>query len=288
MAAFLALAVPAAAAEPVPVRVTGHRVNLRAKADDNAEVVGQVDQGDRLLARSTADEWVEIVPPESVDFWVHRDFVADGVVIVPRLNVRAGPGINYTVVGTVDRGATINARGDFGDWLKIAPVPNGSLWISSEFVEPVKPEKPKAVRPEPPPAPKPVPPPPPAPAPPKPVEPPAPVVRPVPPAPPPPEVRPPPPDLDLIPLRGQGDAVEVEGVLRPAGFVLGRPSRYRLVRFKGHITETICYVRGNERQLETLVGQRLLIRGREYWVQGVRHPVLVPEQIVHRGAGSQQ
>jgi hypothetical protein len=31
--------------------------------------------------------------------------------------------------------------------------------------------------------------------------------------------------------------------------------------------------------LESLLNQRLVVRGREYWVQGVRQPVLVLERI---------
>jgi hypothetical protein len=64
--------------------------------------------------------------------------------------------------------------------------------------------------------------------------------------------------------------------------VIGRPSRYRLTRSQGHTHETVCYVKGNEAQLQSLLGKSLMIKGREYWVQGVRHPVLVPEQIILR------
>jgi len=101
----------------------------------------------------------------------------------------------------------------------------------------------------------------------------------VPPASSPPSV---PEDLKLIPLEGQGKMVQREGVLRLAGFVFGRPSRYRLVRQEGNRIETLCYVRGNNAQLSTFTGRRLLVRGREYWVQGVRDPVVIPEQIIPR------
>ncbi len=269
------------------VRVTGKRVNLRARPELNSEVVAQSGDGDLLTARSFQGEWVEVIPPESVDVWVHRDFVADNKVSANKLHVRGGPGINYASVGEMARGDAVIPRGDFGEWIKVAPPPGCALWVSRDYIEVLQPEKPRPPVVEAPPvaegAPEPAAPA--APAPVRPVREPmiaAPTVpsQPaVPPASSPPSV---PEDLKLIPLEGQGKMVQREGVLRLAGFVFGRPSRYRLVRQEGNRIETLCYVRGNNAQLSTFTGRRLLVRGREYWVQGVRDPVVIPEQIIPR------
>ena len=50
----------------------------------------------------------------------------------------------------------------------------------------------------------------------------------------------------------------------------------------------ICFVKGNNSQLQAFIGKRMLIRGREYWVKGVDYPVIVPEQIIPRIEPSQQ
>lgn len=251
-------------ASPTPVRITGNHVNMRARPELNAEVVGQVQRGEHLTAKSMTTNWVEVIPPETIDFWAHRDFLSEGEVVSPRLNIRAGPGINYSVVATVERGDQLVVRGEFGEWVKVEPPKDASLWISSEYVEAITPERPKPLPAAIPPAPKPQPPPPPA-------------IKP-----PPPKPVPPPEDLDLIPLAGQGMQVEREGTLRQAGFIIGRPSHFRLTQSQGHTHETVCYVKGNEAQLKSLLGKSLLIKGREYWVQGIRHPILVPEQIILR------
>jgi SH3-like domain-containing protein len=251
-----------------PVRVLGSRVNLRARPDLNSEVVGQVDRGQILERRSVADEWVEVGPPDDIAFWIHQDFVEDGVVVASRLNVRSGPGVNYAVVASLERGDQVEIVDVFTDWISVSPPASASVWVAVDLVEPVvtAPEPPEPAAP---------------PAPPEPVV--APVPQPLP-APPPPVVEraplPPPRDLDLIPLEGQGEYVEREGILRPAGFVIGRPSRYRLTRQRGHSVETICYVKGNDEQLQSLLGRSLRIEGREFWVQGARYPVLTPDQII--------
>lgn len=272
------------------VRVVGQRVNLRARADLKAEVVGQVADGEQLEARSIREDWVEVVPPESVDLWVHKDFVQGGKVAATELKVRAGPGINYTVVANLPRGAAITVRGEFTDWLKIAPPPAASLWVSRGYVEPAV-------------APKPPPPPPPeagplGPAAPSSIPPPPPVL-PSASRPPPaasagavvsqrvvsvqtgrePVVRPPPAGLDLIPFDGQGRAVQQDGILKRARQLLRGPARFRLVAV-GDPLVTLCYVHGNDSQLQSFEGRRLLIRGREYWVRGVQYPVVAPDQII--------
>ncbi len=264
------------------VKVVGQRVNLRAKAAPESEVVGQVGEGEILPAKSVGDEWVEVATPDKVDVWVHRDFVKDGVVSANKLFVRGGPGINYSVVGTMGRGEAFSVRGEFGEWLKIAPPASSSLWVSRQFVQVVQPEKPRPPEPRPVARPVPAPVPPPVP----PVQLPPPVAPPVTAAQEPPPVAPP-ADLVLIPLEGQGRFVQREGELRMVGFAFSSPSRYRLVRYEGNRTVVICFVRGNNSQLNSFVGQRLLIRGREYWVRGADYPVVIPEQIVPRAGVGQ-
>ncbi len=261
------------------MRVVGSRVNLRARPDTHAEIVGQVERGDLVVAKSMTDLWVEIVPPAGTEFWVHGDFVENNVVVGSRLNVRAGPGVNFAVVALLERGDPIEPVGEFTDWISIRPPPGASIWIAKDYVESVAPVATEGSQPEvaaeaedmePAALADPILPPEPTPVPPAAVA--APVVER-----PPPE---PPTDLVLIPLAGQGEAVQVEGVLRPAGFVFGRPSRYRLTHQRGNSIETLAYVRGNQSQLQSLLGHTLRIDGHRYWVQGARHPVIVPEKMV--------
>ena len=272
------------------VSVSSERVNLRAKANMESEVVGQVNQGESLKVKSFQDQWVEVEPPAKIDLWVHRDFIKDNVVTASKLYVRAGAGINYSIVGTLKRGDAVVPKGEFGEWIRINPPPACSLWVSRDLVQTVQPQRPStpvytpaasatpekteyastsATTPA--------------------VEPPEPVrpVTTIPPSagyirtsevikPEPPKA---PTDLVLVPLEGQGKTVQRDGLLKTVGFVIGRPSPFRLVRVDGNRLETICYVRGNSAQLNNFLNRRLVIRGREYWAQGVKHPVVLVEQI---------
>lgn len=293
----LAAVLPAEAAT-TRGQIIGDNVNLRAKDLPEAEVVTQMNDGDAVEIKGYSGEWAEVVPPEKADLWVHKDFVEDGVVRGKTLNVRAGPGINFNVVGTLSRGEKLTIRGEMTEWYKIAPPAVCSLWVSRPYVG--SPSKPKPVevarteQPRPRPAAQPVR---------QTATVPAPVRRPEearvePPAPQrqtitiPPRVVTAAPAAEgmqsdlpanwkLIPLEGQGKRIERAGRLKSVGWRLRRPSHFRLVRYldTGRY-ETICFVRGNREQLSEWVDEEIGIRGREYWIQSEKYPVVVVDQLM--------
>ena len=63
-----------------------------------------------------------------------------GVVVVPRLNVRQGPGTNFPVVGTVANGETVTvlSRNPVGDWWRVCCASGTSQdgWVAAQFIQP--------------------------------------------------------------------------------------------------------------------------------------------------------
>lgn len=316
----LAWAVRAQTDSLASVRVLRNHVNLRAKPQANAEVVGQTSENDLLAVKTMDKDWVEVVAPPAIDLWIHSDFVKEGVITAPRVNVRANAGINFSSVGQLQQGNKVTVRGTHEKWVKIAPPEACSLWVSRPLVELLSPRIVQEPKEEPTESKV---------APPKPALPgmaelppvrqaglpvsrgvsqPAPLVPSpekqdrVEVAPPPareadlppvariekektmtitaPAIAPP-SDVKLISTVGQGQWKQVEGVLKQTGYFFRSPSRYRLVVIgsEGEI-HMLCYVKGNREQMNALLGRTLAIGGREYWVEGKRHPMIVPEQIV--------
>ena len=304
---FAAAWLAAAAGLPAqtPVRVTAERVNLRAKAQATADVVTQANYDDRLVAREIGEEWVEVEAPASADLWVMKSFVRtpENTIGANRVNVRAGPGINYNIVATLGLGDPVVPRGEeLQEWLKIAPPQGAHLWISRGYVEILNGEaapaavaaalaapedaagddedagkkkasrKRKAKEEKPP-----------ATAAPGSTEPlPTPIVAPsvprreaagreIP--------LPAPANLKLIPLEGQGRYTEVEGELRAAPLINEAPARYRVVRWQDNRWQILCHVYGEAAKFRSLQDRRVRVKGREYWIQGAAAPVLVPDQI---------
>ena len=69
-------AAAASAAQAAKVVVTGDRVNLRAAAQGESEVVAQLSFGEELeLHGSPADPWVAVAVPERCDVWISSPFL---------------------------------------------------------------------------------------------------------------------------------------------------------------------------------------------------------------------
>lgn len=297
--AALVAATAATLPAQTPVRITADRVNLRAQPRLTAEVIAQAAYDDRLVAREIGAEWVAVGAPASVDLWVMKPYVQvpQNTIGAQRVNVRAGPGINYTIVDTLSLGDPVEPRGEeMGDWIKIAPPPNACVWVSREYVEVLAgtaaepsaqiapsaegaPAEKAAARkktarqkkskaPPPAPAPEPVLP--------------TPIVS--------PSVPgtdaaareipvPPPAQLKLIPLEGQGRFKEVEGELRAAPLINEAPTRYRIVRWQNNRWQILCHVYGEAAKFRSLQDKRVRMKGREYWIQGAAAPVLIPDQV---------
>ncbi len=239
--------------EAVKIKVTGDRVSLRAMPDIDSELLDRALRGEELERLGETNGWVAVQAPDSLDFWVSGQYVQNGVVQPEKLNVRSGPSPNYSVVCVVNKGDSVALRGEFNDWLKIAPPAGSRVWISADYAELIEPPKPE----------------------------PEPVVEPEP-APEPVAVAPPePPEEELKPLvlvldgtKKQGIYDEIPGVLRRAN-----PGLYKLVLIVGELEEPICLVRGDEAQLNRYLNRALLIKGKTYWAKDVDIPIIQPTKI---------
>ncbi len=256
--ASIAIGATAQTNEVEKVKATGDRVSLRAKPDINSEILDRAMKGEEFVFLGETNGWLAVQAPESLSFWVAGEYVQNGVVQPAKLNVRSGPGPSYSVVCVVSKGDSLSLRGEFNNWLKIAPPDGSQVWISAEYAQLVEPPKPVA-EPEP-----------------------APVVTEAGAEAKPETVTPAPVEKEqLKPLvlvldktKKQGLYDEIPGVLRRAN-----PGLYKLVLIDGNIEETICLVRGEKRQMEHFLNRSMLIKGKKYWAKGVEWPILQPTTI---------
>ena len=247
------------------IRVTGDRVSLRAKPDINSDLLDRAMRGEEMVYFEKTNGWLAVQAPESLDFWVAGEYVQNGVIQPEKLNVRSGPSLNYSVVAVLNEGDTVSLRGEFNDWLKIAPPQGSRVWISEDFVEVIEPPKPEPVIetiPEPElvvePAPDPE------------VESgtePEPVVESE-------QDQLPPLILVMDKSKPQGKYDEIPGVLRRAN-----PGLYKLVLLADGFEEPICLVRGKESQMERYLNRSMLLKGKLYWAKDIDLPIIQPEKI---------
>ncbi|MBI5775455.1 MAG: SH3 domain-containing protein [Verrucomicrobia bacterium] len=141
-----------AAAEEAAV-IKASRVNVRGQARLASEVVTQLKKDDAVtileeIAAPNAKPgepaaWLRIKLPANTPVWVNANFVSNNLVTVNKLNVRSGPGENYSVLARLDKGAEVKAiRTVGGDWTEIEAPAGAFAFIGSELVS--RPNKPAA------------------------------------------------------------------------------------------------------------------------------------------------
>jgi len=132
---------------PEPAVARQNNVNVRGQASINSEVVTHLKKGDAItvleevtLKSPKQDEparWYRIAVPTNVSVWVHSSFVdsSSGTVKANRLNLRGGPGENYSVVGRLDKGAAVKVIDTKGSWMKIEPPTNAYAFVAAHLVD---------------------------------------------------------------------------------------------------------------------------------------------------------
>lgn len=242
------------------VRTLADKVNLRVRPESGTEVVAQAGDGQTLVAIRIEGEWLGVLAPTNAGVWVKSQFVKDGVVTGDKIKLRSGPGISYRDAGTLRKGVLVTVRETRGEWLRIAPPSDLVLWVNRSLVQPVPAPVPEA-----------------------------------------PLVtaatriegqgevsatavltRELPAGLTkelLAPVLGQGALVERAGTVERVPLAFFRGVDYRLVDVRDGTKVTVCFLEGNDSQMPSLVGRRLSVKGREYWLKNQRYAVVYPELI---------
>lgn len=143
LAAALCLSVAGAFAADEAV-VKAARVNVRGQPTTGSEVVTQLKQGEKIIVleeivhpkpgKDEPAKWLRIALPSNTPVWVSTLFLTNGTVAVSRLNVRSGPGENFSVIGRVPKGATLKELRRNGDWLEIEAPASTFAYIAADLV----------------------------------------------------------------------------------------------------------------------------------------------------------
>jgi uncharacterized protein YgiM (DUF1202 family) len=127
--------------------ITRDRVNVRGKPSVFSEVLTQLNKGDKVKIvdkvkiekpkEGDLSDWVKIQLPPSVPVYVHSAYINTNLmtVIPNRLNLRAGPGEEYSVLGIIEKGTAVKVVDKKGDWYLIETPTNACGYVAAEFVE---------------------------------------------------------------------------------------------------------------------------------------------------------
>ena len=138
---------PASALVAGSATVVSPNLNVRGQAGLKGEVVGHLKSGDNVtviaqitLDKHAADEpaqWAKISLPTGTKVWVNSKFVdaTNKTVSVKKLNLRAGPSENYSVLGVLEKGASVNELSTKGDWTQIETPSNAFAFVAAMYLK---------------------------------------------------------------------------------------------------------------------------------------------------------
>lgn len=130
-----------------PAVVVASNVNVRGQAKLKSEIVGRVNKGQSvtvleeiILKKSGPDEpsaWAKILLPTNTYVWINSSFIsASNKTVSPKkLNVRGGPGENYSVLGVLKRGDAIKEISTKNDWIQIEPPADAFAFVAAQYLK---------------------------------------------------------------------------------------------------------------------------------------------------------
>jgi uncharacterized protein YgiM (DUF1202 family) len=273
---------PAVSLVPGPAQVAVSNLAVRGQAGLKGEVITHLPKGDSVtvldqinLGKHAVGEpahWAKIALPSSVHVWVNAKYIdgANKTVSTKRLNLRAGPGENFSVLGTLEHGTPVNELETKGNWIKIEAPASAYAFVAAMYLNQTAP--PPVVAAAPPPTPMPV-----AEA--------QPIVT-TPPAMPPP-VEPPAPAPNPTPAMAAIDTnvppppriVSHEGVVRHVGSIIA-PTEYELYDPTTDKNINYLYPTISTLDLSKYAGSRVVVTGEEGLAARWKDiPVLTVESI---------
>jgi uncharacterized protein YgiM (DUF1202 family) len=132
---------------PGVATITGDKVNVRGKASFVGEIIERLNKGDNVKVieqvirekpkAGEPSQWAKIGYPTSAHVWVHATYVdaSNKVVLPKRLNVRAGPGENYSIVGLIEKGTPVKEISVKGNWIEIEAPADAYAFVAAKYLK---------------------------------------------------------------------------------------------------------------------------------------------------------
>ena len=126
--------------------VSANHVNVRSKAGLVGEVMTHLTNGSPVtvieeinLKKSGPDEpsaWAKILLPSETHVWVKTSLLdTNNTVSTKKVNLRAGPGENYGVLGTMQKGDAVQVMDTKGEWTQIQAPTNAYAFIAAQYLK---------------------------------------------------------------------------------------------------------------------------------------------------------
>lgn len=122
-------------------------LNVRGQAALKSEAVAHLHKGDsvnvselmtlRKPRKNEPANWARITLPSSASVWIFADYIDSKTmtVLAKKVNLRGGPGENYSVIGRLEKGTAIKEVGRRNGWIRIETPADAYGFVDADYLE---------------------------------------------------------------------------------------------------------------------------------------------------------
>ena len=123
---------------PFLAEINSNNVNIRAGQSANFEALCRLNKGDQAVVIAHEYSWYKIQMPPAAKLFISDKYVlvkgTKGIITAKDVNVRAGAGINATILKQLPLGDEVVILEKKQGWLRIAPVPQTFGWVADDLI----------------------------------------------------------------------------------------------------------------------------------------------------------
>jgi hypothetical protein len=132
---------------PGPAEVVATHVNVRGQPKLKSEILTRLTKGqsvtviEEIVRNNSGPEepsaWAKIVLPAGAHVWVSSVYInTNNATVRPKkLNLRSGPGENYSVIGRLQGGDAVKPITSKGDWTEIEAPTNTYAFMAAQYLK---------------------------------------------------------------------------------------------------------------------------------------------------------
>lgn len=124
--------------------VSSALLNVRSEPAPNAQIIGQLTTGDKVVAFKESYGWIQTYLAGQEVWIAKHHLISVGsekrssetntsekiTIAASGVNVRSGPGTNHSIIGSVSSGNTYNVIETAGDWYKVSLSDRTAGWVA--------------------------------------------------------------------------------------------------------------------------------------------------------------
>ncbi len=124
---------------PFLAEVTVDGVHVRSGQSTNFEALCRLKRGTQVVAVAKSYRWYKVRLPLEAKSYISQEYAqmlnADTALILKnRVNIRAGAGTQFTILGQLNKGTTVKVLETLEGWYRIEPVEGTYGWIADQFL----------------------------------------------------------------------------------------------------------------------------------------------------------